>query len=84
MATNLRDNLKSQLSYIDAIQKENLRQEVRLHQELAPGFRQPVKQSQFFLNRDTEISRLTDKLELGTITPLQFVDAVSLVMPKSK
>ena len=66
--------------YIGVLQTENMYQENLIAQSMAPGFIQP-QQSEHLRKREREIDRLTLQMENNIITPMQYVLAVSSIMP---
>ena len=66
--------------YIGELQTENMYQENLIAQSMAQGFIQP-QQSEHLRKREREIDRLTLQMENHIITPMQYVLAVSSIMP---
>jgi hypothetical protein len=80
MSPKLKAANKNIWKFIGELQAENMYQENKITQHLTPGFIQP-QQPDHLRKREREIDRLTLAMENNQITPVQFVVAVSSIMP---
>ena len=80
MSTKLTAARNNIWKYIGELQTENAYQENLITQHLTPGFIQP-QQPEHLKKREREIDRLTLAMENLQITPAQFVQAVSSILP---